>query len=110
MVHMLYITTVVTSTAVPIAFSLMGFDSFTSKECMNIQEYTPLGSWPTDNILISETLKAMDSTPDQSDLVYTITVQGHGDYPTEKILENPEIAVSGAQMRLLTIGGNITLT
>ena len=78
------------------AFSLMGFDSFTSKECMNIQEYTPLGSWPTDNILISETLKAMDSTPDQSDLVYTITVQGHGDYPTEKILENPEIAVSGA--------------
>ena len=74
----------------------MGFDSFTSKECMNIQEYTPLGSWPTDNILISETLKAMDSTPDQSDLVYTITVQGHGDYPTEKILENPEIAVSGA--------------
>ncbi len=38
----------------------------------------------------------MDSTPDQSDLVYTITVQGHGDYPTEKILENPEIAVSGA--------------
>lgn len=28
------------------AFSMMGFDSFTSKEMMNIQEYTPLGSWP----------------------------------------------------------------
>lgn len=78
------------------AFSMMGFDTFTSKECMNIQEYTPLGSWPTDNILIGETLKAMDATPDQPDLVYTITVQGHGDYPTEKIIENPEIAVSGA--------------
>lgn len=78
------------------AFSMMGFDTFTSKECMNIQEYTPLGDWPTDNILISETMKALDSTPDQSDLVYTITVQGHGDYPTEKIIENPEITVTGA--------------
>lgn len=78
------------------AFSMMGFDTFTSKECMNIQEYTPLGDWPTDNILVSETLKALDSTPDQSDLVYTITVQGHGDYPSEKIIENPEITVTGA--------------
>lgn len=78
------------------AFKMMGFDTFTSKELMNITEYTPLGSWPTDDILIDETLKSMDSTPDQSDLVYTITVQGHGDYPTEKVLENPEIQVSGA--------------
>lgn len=78
------------------AFSMMGFDTFTSKECMNIREYTPLGDWPTDDILIRETIKAMDATPDQADLVYTITVQGHGDYPTEKILTNPEIRVSGA--------------
>lgn len=78
------------------AFSMMGFDTFTSKEAMNIQEYTPLGDWPTDNILIDETLKAMDATPDQPDFVYTITVQGHGDYPKEKILENPEITVTGA--------------
>lgn len=78
------------------AFSMMGFDSFTSKELMNIQEYTPLGSWPTDDILINETLKAMDSTENQSDFVYTITVQGHGDYPTEKVLDAPEILVNGA--------------
>ena len=78
------------------AFSMMGFDTFTSKEMMNIQEYTPLGDWPTDNILINETKKAMDATPDQADLVYTITVQGHGDYPTEKIIADPEITVSGA--------------
>ena len=83
------------------AFSLMGFDSFTSKECMNIQEYTPLGSWPTDNILISETLKAMDSTPDQSDLVYTITVQGHGDYPEEQVIEDPKIKVEGIENEAL---------
>ena len=79
------------------AFSQFGFDTFTSKELMNIQEYTPLGSWPTDDILISETEKALDSTPDQSDFVYTITVQGHGSYPEEKIIENPEITVSGAE-------------
>jgi len=79
------------------AFSMMGFDTFTSKELMNITEYTPLGSWPTDNILINETTKAMDATPDQKDLVYTITVQGHGDYPTEKVIENPEITVTGVE-------------
>lgn len=78
------------------AFSMMGFDTFTSKELMNIQEYTPLGDWPTDHILINETKKSLDSTPNQSDLVYTITVQGHGDYPSEKIIENPEITVTGA--------------
>lgn len=77
-------------------FSQFGFDTFTSKELMDIQEYTPLGSWPTDHILINETKKALDSTPDQSDFVYTITVQGHGSYPTEKVIENPEIKVSGA--------------
>ncbi len=79
------------------AFSQFGFDTFTSKELMNIQEYTPLGSWPTDDILIDETEKALDSTPDQSDFVYTITVQGHGNYPSEKVIQNPEIKVSGAE-------------
>lgn len=77
------------------AFSMMGFDSFTSKELMNIKEYTALGSWPKDNILVDETLKALDST-EGSDLVYTITVQGHGDYPTEKVLKDPAVKVQGA--------------
>lgn len=81
------------------AFSQMGFDTFTSKEMMNISEYTPLGSWPTDNILVSETLKALDDTPDQSDFVYTITVQGHGAYPTEKVIADPEITVTGSGSR-----------
>lgn len=79
------------------AFSMMGFDSFTSKELMDIREYTPLGSWPTDDILIDETIKAMDATENQPDFVYTITVQGHGDYPTERVLTAPEILVSGAK-------------
>ncbi len=78
------------------AFSKMGFDTFTSKELMNITEYTPLGSWPTDKVLVNETVKAMDATENQSDFVYTITVGSHGDYPTEKVIENPEITVTGA--------------
>lgn len=78
------------------AFSMMGFDSFTSKELMNITDYTPLGSWPTDDVLVGETVKALDSTEGQSDFVYTITVEAHGDYPSEKIIENPAISVTGA--------------
>lgn len=79
------------------AFSQFGFDTFTSKELMDIREYTPIGSWPTDDILIRETKKALDSTPNRSDFVYTITVQGHGAYPSEKVILNPQIKVSGAQ-------------
>lgn len=77
------------------AFAMMGFDTFTSKEMMNIQQYTPLGNWPTDDILVNETRKALDST-DGQDFVYTITVEGHGSYPTYKVLDNPDISVSGA--------------
>ena len=77
------------------AFSMMGFDTFTSKELMNITSFTPTESWPTDDVLVQETVKAMDATEGQSDFVYTITVEGHGDYPSEKVLENPAIAVTG---------------
>ncbi len=77
-------------------FSQMGFDTFTSKEMMDIREYTPLGTWPTDHILVGEVKKALDLTPDQSDFVYTITVQGHGEYPEEKVIEDPDITVSGS--------------
>ncbi|MDY3249837.1 MAG: LTA synthase family protein [Candidatus Choladocola sp.] len=79
------------------AFSMMGFDTFTSKELMDIREYTPLGTWPTDHILIGEVEKSLDYTPDQQDFVYTITVGTHGDYPREQVLENPEITVTGPE-------------
>lgn len=83
------------------AFSMMGFDSFTSKELMNITDYTPNGNWPTDDVLVAETVKSLNSTQNQADFVYTITVEGHGDYPKEKILENPAISVSGASSESL---------
>ncbi|MCD8398965.1 MAG: LTA synthase family protein [Lachnospiraceae bacterium] len=79
------------------AFSQMGFDTFTSKELMNIQEYTPLGTWATDEILVGEVEKSLDYTPDQQDFVYTITVGSHGDYPQYEVLEDPEITISGVE-------------
>ena len=63
------------------AFSQMGFDTFTCKETLDITDYTPLGTWPTDDILIGATKDSMDSTPSK-DFVYTITVGTHGAYPT----------------------------
>lgn len=74
------------------AFSMMGFDSFTSKELLDITDYTPLGNWPTDDILIDATTDAMD-VDDNPDFVYTITVEGHGAYPTYPVEEDPAIKV-----------------
>lgn len=76
-------------------FNNMGFDSFTSKEFMNILQLTENG-WSKDDILIDHILDALDSTQ-QQDFVFTISVQGHGDYPEEKVIENPEITVEGIE-------------
>ncbi len=78
-------------------FANMGFDTFTSKELMNITEYNEYDTWPTDNILVGETEKVLDSTEDQSDFVFTITVQSHGSYPTTQVFEDPEIVVTGGE-------------
>ena len=75
------------------AFSMMGFDTFQSKEMLDITEYTPLGSWPTDDILTPATVEAMDTTP-SPDFVYTITVEAHGDYPTYQVLDDPAVTVT----------------
>ncbi len=76
-------------------FDNMGFDSFTSKEFMNILQQTPNG-WATDAILVDHILDAMDTT-EGKDFVFTVSVQGHGDYPEEQIIENPEITVEGIE-------------
>ncbi len=74
------------------AFSKMGFDRFICEETLDITDYTPMKSWPTDGILIQPTLDAMAST-EGPDVVYTITVGTHGDYPTYKVIDDPEIGV-----------------
>lgn len=76
-------------------YNEMGFDSFTSKEFMNILQTTENG-WAKDEILIQHILDAMDST-EQQDFVFGVSVQGHGDYPEEKVLEDPKIKVEGIE-------------
>ena len=76
-------------------FNNTGFDSFTSKEFMNILQMTENG-WAKDDILVQHILEAMDTTP-QQDFVFGISVQGHGDYPEEPVLEEPVIKVEGIE-------------
>ena len=76
-------------------FPNLGFDTFTSAEYMKDEnQKNPLG-WTKDSVLTDEIIKCLDST-EGPDYVYTISVQGHGDYPSEPVLENPDITVSGA--------------
>ena len=60
---------------------------------MEVEEFTSK-DWAKDFYLTDEILKSLDST-DGSDFVYTISVQAHGDYPKEQVLENPIITVGG---------------
>lgn len=78
-----------------LVFAQLGFDTFTTKECMNVKKWTENG-WAKDSILTGCINDSLDSTKGQ-DYVYCISVQGHGDYPTTEIIENPEITVSGIE-------------
>lgn len=70
-------------------FPMLGFDSFTSEEYMpDISDTTETG-WVKDHILTDEIVKCLDAS-EGPDYVYTVSVQGHGDYPTEPILDSPE--------------------
>lgn len=75
-------------------FSNMGFDTFTSLEYMQNVAKTPK-NWAKDYVLTESITDALDSTEGR-DMIYTISVQGHGKYPSEKVIENPEIEVKKA--------------
>lgn len=76
-----------------LVYANLGFDDFTSLEYMPLVSKTPKG-WSRDYILTSQIIKALDATADQPDLVFTVSVQGHGSYPKEEILSNPAITVT----------------
>lgn len=78
------------------AFSMMGFDSFTSKELMDITEFTPNEGWAEDSILATEVMKTLTST-EGPDLTYVITVGQHGVYPEEAVIEEPYAEVYGLE-------------
>ena len=77
-----------------IAFSNLGFDTFTSLEYMNNAVTTPK-NWAKDSVLPGQIMTALEST-EQEDYIYTISVQGHGQYPKEQIIEDPDITVEKA--------------
>lgn len=76
-----------------LVFSHLGYETFTSIEYMDGFEETPMG-WAKDYILTGEITKALDSTAG-TDYVFTISVQGHGDYPSTPMEGyTPEIKVT----------------
>ena len=76
-------------------FPNLGFDTFTSEEYMEEEDdHTPRG-WVRDRVLKQSIMDCLESSEGR-DYIYTISVQGHGDYPEEPILEDPQITVSGS--------------
>ena len=71
----------------------LGFDVFTSEEYMNTQTDVNYNGWMRDRNLITPILNSLDDT-EGKDFVFTVTVQCHGAYPTESVLDDPEITVS----------------
>lgn len=75
-------------------FKNLGFDTFTSLEYMNHVVKTPK-NWAKDFVLTDQIFNALESTKSE-DFIYTCSVQGHGKYPTEQIIQEPEIVVTSA--------------
>ncbi len=84
-----------------IVFPNLGFDTFTSIE------NTPVvirnrRNWAKDAMLIDPILAALDSS-EQQDLVYTISVQPHGRYPSQSKYDN---LLDGEEPRIKVYGND----
>lgn len=75
-------------------FANLGYDTFTSLEYMNNVMKTPK-NWAKDGVLTGYIMDALKST-DTEDYIYTVSVEGHGSYPSEEVLMDPEIKVLSA--------------
>ncbi|MDD6799493.1 MAG: LTA synthase family protein [Firmicutes bacterium] len=64
------------------AYSMLGFDTFTSVESMTGVEYNLLG-WERDGVLKDEIIGAVGST-EGPDFIFAVGVETHGKYPTER--------------------------
>ena len=69
----------------------LGFETFTSLEYMRSVTKTPK-NWAKDYVLTDEIMDTLKETPG-SDYIYTISVQGHGKYPTEELIKDPKVKV-----------------
>ena len=77
-----------------ISLANLGFQTFTSLEYMSSVSKTPK-NWAKDNVLTEQVFDALKSTPGE-DYIYTISVQGHGKYPTEEMIKKPVVKVTEA--------------
>lgn len=77
-------------------FANLGFDTFTSEEYMAEQDDTNPNDWMRDRNLTKYIMEALESS-DDPDYIYTISVQGHGDYPEEPMIDDPKITVTGGE-------------
>ncbi len=75
-----------------IVFANMGFDRFIPQEYMYNLEKTP-NNWAKDAALTDIMMDVLDMS-ETPDFIYTITVQSHGRYPSEEVLEKPSIRVT----------------
>ncbi len=71
----------------------MGFESFTSIEYFVDPTFNE-NDWAHDALLTSEILYLLNST-EEPDLVYTVSVQGHGKYPDDYRPAKDDILITG---------------
>lgn len=74
-----------------IVFSQLGFDTFTSMEYMYDAQYN-VNDFMKDEILVKEIMDTLKST-EERDYVMSITVQSHGEYPSERLGEPQPIFI-----------------
>jgi len=75
-----------------VVYPNLGIGTFTTVEYMTNVERNALG-WAKDEVLIKYINEALDSTTGH-DFVFTVSVQGHGQYPDEDVLTNPSLLKS----------------
>ncbi len=73
----------------------LGYDDFTSLEYMLHVTKTPK-NWARDQVLTEEIMAALQASEGR-DYIYTVSVQGHGKYPTKQVYTDPVITVSGLE-------------
>ena len=79
----------------------LGFESFTSIEYFPNPTYNPYG-WAEDAMLTDEILHLLSST-EESDFIFTVAVQSHGDYPDDYVAVEGDVTVTGGASNAATL-------
>lgn len=75
-----------------VVYGNLGFDTFTPIEHMNGITKTP-NNWAKDKVLTKEIMDIVEMTEDK-DFIFTVSVEGHGSYPSEQVFEKPYTTVT----------------